>query len=205
MSMNGQTPPRWAEVLLERLLRERDRETVVGDLREEYAESVLPRRGRIGANLWYLRQALSLLRRSIGEGGPMKKTLLPLLMFTFACACWLGVMEIVLRHPGYGTRVGVAALIALIALISMATVLVRMTDAGAGLRLERWLRVGAVVLIGIGGQAFVRNARAAHFEGFVLVISVALVVQGLLMLISGIGRKGLSSPSRSTMQRLAGE
>jgi hypothetical protein len=47
-----------------------------------------------------------------------------------------------------------------------------------------------VVLIGIGGQAFVRNARAAHFEGFVLVISVALVTQGLLMLASGMGQKG---------------
>ena len=45
-----------------------------------------------------------------------------------------------------------------------------------------------VALIGIGGQAFLRNARAAHFEGFVLVISVALVMQGLLMLASGMGR-----------------
>jgi hypothetical protein len=115
----------------------------------------------------------------------MKKTLLPLSMFTFACACWLGVMEMTLRHPGYGARVGVAALIAL---IGMATILVRMADLGA--RGERWLWVGAVVLIGIGGQAFVRNARAAHFEGFVLVISVALVTQGLLMLASGMGQKG---------------
>ena len=113
----------------------------------------------------------------------MKKTLLPLSMFTFACACWLGVMEMVLRNPGFGLRVGVAALIAL---ISMATVLVRMADSGA--RSERWLWVGAVALIGIGGQAFVRNARATHFEGFVLVISVALVTQGLLMLASGMGQ-----------------
>jgi hypothetical protein len=187
MSMNGQTPPRWAEVLLERLLTERDRETVVGDLREEYSESVLRRRGRVGANLWYVRQVLSLLLRSIGEGGTMKKTLLLLSMFTFACACWLGVMEIVLRHPGYGIRVGVAMLIGL---ISMATILLRMAGAGVGLLVERWLWVGAVVLMWIGGQAFVRNARAAHFEGFVLVISVALVIQGLLMMVSGIGRKG---------------
>ena len=76
-------------------------------------------------------------------------------------------------------------------LISMATILVRMADLGA--RGERWLWVGAVALIGIGGQAFVRNARAAHFEGFVLVISVALVMQGLLMLVSGIGLKGARS------------
>jgi phosphatidylserine synthase len=114
----------------------------------------------------------------------MKKTLLPLSMFTFACAYWLGVMEMTLRHPEYGLRVGVAALIAL---ISMATILVRTAD--LGVRGERWLWVGAVVLIGIGGQAFVRNARATHFEGFVLVISVALVVQGLLTLVSVMGTR----------------
>ena len=115
----------------------------------------------------------------------MKKTLLPLSMFTFACACWLGVMEMVLRHPGYGTRVGVAGLIAL---ISLATVVGSLAERGAGRRW--WLWAGALVLIGIGGQAFVRNARAAHFEGFVLVISVALMVQGLLMMVSGLRRKG---------------
>jgi hypothetical protein len=114
----------------------------------------------------------------------MKRALLPLSMFTFACACWLGVMEVVLRHPGYGPRAGVSGLIAL---ISLATVLVRMAD--VGVRGERWLWVGAVVLIGIGGQAFFRNARAAHFEGFVLVISVALMMQGLLMLVSGLGTR----------------
>ncbi len=113
----------------------------------------------------------------------MKSALLAVSFFTSASACWLGMMEMVLRHPGYGMRIGVAALIAL---ISMATVLVQM--ANLGVWGARWLWVGAVVLIGIGGQAFLRNARAAHFEGFVLVISVALVMQGLLMLASGMGR-----------------
>lgn len=103
----------------------------------------------------------------------MKKPLVALSMFTFACAGWLGMMEMTLRHPGYGARVGVAGLIVL---ISLTTILVRMADPGA-----------------------------AHFEGFVLVISVALMMQGLLTLVSGIRRKGLSSPSRSTMPRLAGE
>ena len=185
MSMNMQTPPRWAEVLLERLLSESDRATVVGDLREEYGETIYPRWGGVGADAWYLRQVWSLAPRFFAGGGAMKKTLLPLSMFTFACACWLGVMEMVLRHPGYGTRVGVAGLIAL---ISLATVVGSLAERGAGRRW--WLWAGALVLIGIGGQAFVRNARAAHFEGFVLVISVALMVQGLLMMVSGLRRKG---------------
>jgi len=184
MSRAMQTPPRWAEVLLEWLLSERDRETVVGDLREEYGQTVYPRLGRVRADVWYLRQVWSLAPRFLAGGGPMRKAVSPISWFTLACACRLGVMEMLLRHPGYGVRVGVAALIAL---ISAATIAVRRMR--WGLRGDRWLWPGAVVLMGIGGQAFFRNARAAHFEGFVLVISVALVVQGLLMLISGVGMR----------------
>ena len=54
-------PPRWAERLLKIFLRPRDRETIAGDLLEEYREVVLPTRGRFRAQLWYLRQALSLV------------------------------------------------------------------------------------------------------------------------------------------------
>lgn len=52
-------PPRWAENLLRSVLRKRDRETITGDLLEEYQEVVLPTRGRFRANLWYLAQTLS--------------------------------------------------------------------------------------------------------------------------------------------------
>jgi hypothetical protein len=54
-------PPRWAEQLLRALLNPRDRDTIAGDLLEEYREVILPTRGRIRAQLWYLRQALSLV------------------------------------------------------------------------------------------------------------------------------------------------
>jgi hypothetical protein len=52
-------PPRWAENLLRFVLRERDRETIPGDLLEEYQEVVLSAQGQFRANLWYLRQILS--------------------------------------------------------------------------------------------------------------------------------------------------
>ena len=107
----------------------------------------------------------------------MKKLLLPVSLFTLAIACWLALMEILLRHPGYGTRVGVAACIAL---ISLFTLLVRLCH--AGIRVERCLWSGAVVLIAIGCQAFLRNVRAAHFEGYIFIIAMVIVFQGLLML-----------------------
>jgi hypothetical protein len=46
------------------------------------------------------------------------------------------------------------------------------------------LWAGAAVLIGFGGEAFLHNARAAHFEGFVFVISLTLMLQGVLMLLT---------------------
>jgi hypothetical protein len=59
--LRGDRPPRWAEWLLQATLTPRDRETIPGDLLEEYREVILPTRGRVRANLWYLRQVLSLV------------------------------------------------------------------------------------------------------------------------------------------------
>jgi hypothetical protein len=60
-SGGGNRPPRWAERLLQFLVKPRDRDTIAGDLLEEYREVVLPARGRPWADLWYVKQALSLI------------------------------------------------------------------------------------------------------------------------------------------------
>jgi hypothetical protein len=39
-------PPRWVEGLLRLLLKRRDRDTIAGDLFEEYREVIVPTRGR---------------------------------------------------------------------------------------------------------------------------------------------------------------
>jgi hypothetical protein len=184
MSASRHAPPRWAEALLERLLSEYTRETVVGDLREQFIESVLPQRGRFRADLWYLRQVASFIPWFTRESSPMGKLLIPLTLFTLACAAWLAFMETVLRHPGFTTRILIASAIAL---ICAATILVRMLH--VGFRGERWLWAGAAVLIGLGTQAFIHNLRAAHFEGFVLIIAFVLVLEGVLMLAT-LGRAG---------------
>lgn len=54
-------PPRWMEWMMRAALRPRDRDTVSGDLIEEYREEVFPAKGRWAADFWYLRQALSLI------------------------------------------------------------------------------------------------------------------------------------------------
>jgi hypothetical protein len=58
----GPTP--WAEFVLRILLRSRDRETVTGDLLEEYRETILPVQGRVRAGVWYLRQVMGLMTHS---------------------------------------------------------------------------------------------------------------------------------------------
>ena len=177
MSPHTPAPPRWAEVLLERLVPARNRDVIAGDLREEYADAQLPRTGRIRANLWYLRQVLSFVPHLSRKRSPSMRILFPVSLFTLASTTWLAVMEVILRHPGYATRTTTALCMALICL---ATLLVRALHLGT--RAERILWMGAIALIGVGVNALVHLARATHFEGFVLIISVALLLQGVLML-----------------------
>jgi len=56
-------PPRWADAMLRLLLRPEDRESVSGDLLEEYRESIVPALGP-KAGLWYVRQASWFLLRA---------------------------------------------------------------------------------------------------------------------------------------------
>ena len=193
MSAHTPAPPRWAEVLLERLLPARNRDVVTGDLREEYAEAQLPRTGRVRADLWYLRKVLSFVPHLSWKRGPSMRILFPVSLFTLASTTWLAVMEVILRHPGFATRTTTALCMALICL---ATLLVRPLHLGT--RAERLLWLGAVALIGVGINALVHLARAIHFEGFVLVISVALVLQGILMLTT-LGRSSDVPPPHQTI------
>ena len=56
-------PPRWAEAVLQSLLRPPDRESIPGDLIEEYREVRRPTLGAWRADAWYIKHVLSLLWR----------------------------------------------------------------------------------------------------------------------------------------------
>lgn len=62
--MTDITPPRWADLLLGCLLGPEDRQTVPGDLLEEYRVGVLPARGQAAADAWYVRQVLGFVWRA---------------------------------------------------------------------------------------------------------------------------------------------
>jgi hypothetical protein len=57
-------PPRWAERLVRMFLAPRDRDTVTGDLLEEYREVAVPTWGHARAGIWYLGQGVSLMKHS---------------------------------------------------------------------------------------------------------------------------------------------
>lgn len=175
--MTLKTPPLWLERLLLLLLAAPDRETISGDLLEEYREEVLPRVGPVRANLWYLSQSISFASMRI-LGGPRVKPLLTLMcLFAVAAGTWLGVMEHILKHDGYARREAIAACIAT---QGLATVLCLLLN---GRPLFRGLLVaGALGIVGLGISAIVKIMRATHFEGFVLLIGLALILQGALTL-----------------------
>jgi hypothetical protein len=50
---------KWGDFVLRLLVGRRDRESISGDLLEEYREHVLPTRGPWAARVWYIRQILS--------------------------------------------------------------------------------------------------------------------------------------------------
>jgi hypothetical protein len=62
-------PPRWAESLLRLLLSPADRDSVSGDLLEEYRESIVPA-GR-NADRWYVRQVAGYVLRKVWMGGAL--------------------------------------------------------------------------------------------------------------------------------------
>jgi len=58
------SPPQFAETLLRLLLARRDRESVSGDLLEEYRDEIHPSRGLARADAWYCYQVLGFFFRS---------------------------------------------------------------------------------------------------------------------------------------------
>ena len=185
-----EAPPAWLERALLLFLNPRDRQTIPGDLLEEYHEERLPNLGPLRANLWYLRQVLSFASQQTLRGPFLKQALTAASFFVVAAGSWLLVMENVLKHDGYRARSVVAACIAIQGLATLLFVLMK------GSSVFRYLiMTGAVAIVLLGGAAVFNILRAQHFEGFVLIIGVALLLQGILTLLtlSPVGYRHIAS------------
>lgn len=164
-------PPKWMEALLKSLLPERDRESVTGDLYEEFCEEMLPRLGEARARFWYMRQVLSFVPHRLTP------VLQLICSFTLLSGMWLGLMELRLRHPGYLSREWIAGLIVGQAAIT----LIVLNRRGAA-----WLRfvalAGCAGILFLSAKALIGVITGANFEGYILLIALALALQVALTL-----------------------
>lgn len=176
--MNAELPPRWAECALEKMLALKDRQTITGDLREEYAEAILPAYGRLRATLWYALQVTSFAPHCASLRGRFGLVALGWSGFTLLSACWLAAMEMLLQHPGYFLRVAIDVSVMLPAAF---TVLIYLRQLAR--RTGQWLRLAGIVLFGFAVRTFAYNASSAHFEGFVAVLSFTFALQGLMLVL----------------------
>ena len=176
--MTANSPPLSLERLLLFLLPPRDRETISGDLLEEYREEQLPRLGPARANLWYLRQLAGFASIRFTGGPRMKQTLTALCLLVAAAAAWLCLMENVLRHDGYVQRAAIDAALALQAIATL--IFVRL----GGPTLVRGVIAVAALAAALYGASAIRGVlHARHFEGFVLIIGAALILEGIVALL----------------------
>lgn len=107
---------------------------------------------------------------------PMRLTLNVLCAFTLLAASWLAVMFVVLHRPGYERGVSMSLLFIIQSLLTLAIT--------TGLASALWWRIlavaGAAGIVWAGGAAVSNTVTGPHFEGYALIIGVALILQGLL-------------------------
>jgi hypothetical protein len=172
-------PPLWAESILMHLLKPCDRETISGDLLEEYREERFSKLGRTCANIWYIRQILSIASFQALAGDSRKRSLICLCFFTLALSACLGFMENIQRHPGFQMRI---CWVIILAAASFITILYLVLP---GYRLLRILvSLGAVATLNPGMCAIVELFIAARFDGYVLLIPAALILQLALAILT---------------------
>ena len=188
--MKHHAPPALLDRFLQFLLSPRDREAVSGDLYEEFVEVKLSELGQFEALLWYMGQVLSFV--------PRKSTALllqrPALKLTCACTAlagsWLGVMDLLLRHPGYKVQSAIAATIVSQALLTLAAM---RFDRIATLRFVAV--AGSLAPLWLAGGVLKSTLGGVRLEGYVLLIASALVVQVVLTTLTLPGTRAAEDKS----------
>ena len=169
-------PPSWMECLLLSLLPVRDRETVTGDLFEEFCNRRASGQSLMRASVWYLLQAVSFAPSRCRSAFIQPRMLALLCAFTASYGCWFGVMDLRLRHLG-SEGFAIAAEILLQSLLTLAALYFRRNS------LFRCMSMlGCLVLFWLAGKVLIATVHGAQLEGYVLLMAVALIYQASLTL-----------------------
>jgi hypothetical protein len=180
-------PPRWAEALLFRFLQIKDRETIAGDLLEEYRDGIVAGTGRFKADSKYIRQVFSILYTELLRGTTARRVLQGTCVLSIAAMTWFGFVS-----PAPAT--------APIAVLFVAQSLATIAIVAQGRRLPRMiLQFGAIAVVLGGGLALYETLVWTAFEICVALTGVALIVQGVLTLALQFGFfGGFPSPRHSS-------
>jgi len=169
-------PPQWLRALISLFAGDDRIDPIIGDLLEDYALDRAPR-NRLAADLWLLRQVLSLVPNRLFDGGWPMKSLTIVSLFMILAAAWLVYMEQVLGHPGHVGRSALDLGLVVGSLLIIVWILRR-----RGLWLGAATGLYAVAALAFGAWELWHLFHGADFEGFALVISAALCVQAGLVL-----------------------
>jgi NADH:ubiquinone oxidoreductase subunit 6 (subunit J) len=122
----------------------------------------------------------------------VRKTLTAVATFTLLASVWLSIMNLVLHHPGYQRQAIVFALF----ILQSGLTLLMLAERVAWIRLI--VLVGALGICYAGwtavavqlGRSSIGQAQpqAQHFEGYALLIGLALAVQGVLTILRWLPR-----------------
>jgi hypothetical protein len=111
---------------------------------------------------------------------------------------WFGLMELVLRHPGYGWRVAVAGAVVLTGAITFAV-----TEDLVDARPWRFpVMAGALAAVALGwwvvADDLARPGLPAgnHFEGYLLIAGLVLVNYGVLAVVTMVSSERGGRPVR---------
>jgi hypothetical protein len=170
--MTGKQPPSWLERILLGVLPERSRQSVSGDLLEEFDDQVRVRGSRLGASIWYARQILSFVPGWLGSQAALRPLLLSLCSFTALSGLWLGAMGLRLKHPGYVEGEVISGIIVTEALLTIAALRFRRIST-----LHHLSAIGCLPLLWLADKALKGIIDGSNFEGYVLLIALALVFQ----------------------------
>ncbi len=188
--MKPTAPPSILHSLLLALLPPRDRETVPGDLHEEFLEVKLPLLGPFRARLWYLRQVISFAPARAAAlflgGTPLRL----LASFTLLSGLWLGIMDIILAHPGYASRLYISGIIVTQAILTLAALSFRYSPILRGIAI-----IGALPILWLAATALRAVLNGSNPEGYVLLIALALIIQAILTFLTLPRASGSVPPS----------
>ena len=191
VGMSGKQPPRWLEGIFLYLLPERDKQTVSGDLLEEFEAQVRIRQSRLGATIWYARQIVSFVPAWIDSQSVLRPLVLSICSFTVLAGLWLAAMGLRLKHPGYVEGEVISGIIVTQGLLTIAALRFRRISI-----LTILSALGCLPLLWLAGKALEGIIDGSNFEGYILLIALALVLQAvftLVLLIAGRNRPKLST------------